>query len=92
MADRFGPRGAIALFIPLQNSNMQPEYEVMRPPDVSNQIYRFSLAAPDKVPEAAICNVAGGLGCWPDIVIIGNSVEMRGLSAADFDDYRGALQ
>ncbi len=92
MPDRFGPRGVIALFIPLQNSNMQPEYEAMRPPGISNQIYRFSLAAPDKVPEAAIRDVAGGLGCWPDIVVIGNSVEMRGLSAAAFDDYRAALQ
>ena len=31
MPDRFGPRGVIALFIPLQNANMQPEYDAMRP-------------------------------------------------------------
>jgi maleate isomerase len=92
MPDRFGPRGVIALFIPLQNANMQPEYEAMRPPGISNQIYRFSLAAPDRVPEAAISDIAGGLGCWPDLVVIGNSVEMRGLSVAQFDDYRDALQ
>ena len=65
MPDRFGPRGVIALFIPLQNANMQPEYEAMRPKGVSNQIYRFSLARHDRVPEAAIGAIDGGLGCWP---------------------------
>ncbi len=92
MPDRFGPRGVIALFIPLQNANMQPEYEAMRPEGVSNQIYRFSLAQRDRVPEAAISDIDGGLGCWPDLVVIGNSVEMRGLTVPQFAEYRAKLQ
>jgi hypothetical protein len=31
MPDHFGPQGVFALFIPLQNANMQPEYEMLRP-------------------------------------------------------------
>ncbi len=92
MPDRFGPRGVIALFIPLQNANMQPEYEAMRPTGVSNQIYRFSLARHDRVPEAAIDAVGGALGCRPDLVAVGNSVEMRVLTAPQFADYRARLQ
>jgi len=92
MPDRFGPRAVIALFIPLQNANMQPEYEAMRPAGVSNQIYRFSLAHHDRVPQMAIDAVESGLGCWPDLIAVGNSVEMRVLTPAQFDDYRARLQ
>jgi maleate isomerase len=92
MPDRFGPRGVIALFIPLQNSNMQPEYEAMRPEGINNQIYRIDLSVPDRVPEAAIRVIDGALGCWPDVVAVGNSVEMRLMTPAMFDDYRAALQ
>jgi maleate isomerase len=91
MPDRYGPRGVMALFIPLQNSNMQPEYEAMRPDGVSNQIYRIDLSVADRVPEAAIRSVGGGLGCWPDVVVVGNSVEMRLLTAPEFGNYRAAL-
>jgi maleate isomerase len=92
MPDRFGPRGVIALFIPLQNSNMQPEYEAMRPQGINNQIYRIDLSVADRVPDAAIRVVSGALGCWPDVVVVGNSVEMRLLTAPEFTDYRAALQ
>lgn len=92
MPDRFGPRGVIALLIPLQNSNMQPEYEAMRPAGVSNQIYRFSLARHDRAHQAAIEQIDGALGCWPDLVAVGNSVEMQGNSVAQFRDYRATLQ
>lgn len=92
MPDRFGPRGVIALFIPLQNSNMQPEYEAMRPEGINNQIYRIDLSVADKVPEAAVRAIGGALGCWPDVVVVGNSVEMRHTTPAMFDDYRAALQ
>jgi len=77
MPDRFGPRGVFAVMIPLQNANMQPEYEAMRPPGVSNQIYRFDLSVPDKVPEAVVRALPGALGCWPDMIVCGNSLEMR---------------
>lgn len=77
MPDRFGPRGVIALMIPLQNSNMQPEYEAMRPDGVSNQCYRFTLTKPDKVHDAVIDALPGAMGCHPDLVVTGNSMEMR---------------
>ena len=38
MPDRFGSRGVIALMIPQQNSNMHPEYELLRPDGISNQV------------------------------------------------------
>ena len=77
MPDRFGPRGVLALMIPLQNSNMQPEYESLRPEGVSNQCYRFTLTQPDKVHEAVLDSMPGTTGCHPDLVITGNSMEMR---------------
>jgi maleate isomerase len=92
MPDRFGPRGVLALLVPLQNSNMQPEYEAMRPQGINNQIYRIDLSVADRVPEAAIRVIDGALGCWPDVVVVGNSVEMRLMTPAMFDDYRAALQ
>jgi maleate isomerase len=92
MPDRFGPRGVIALFIPLQNSNMQPEYEAMRPDGINNQIYRIDLSVADRVPDAAIRVIDGALGCWPDVVVVGNSVEMRLMTPPMFDEYRAALQ
>ena len=92
MPDRFGPRGVFALFIPLQNANMQPEYELLRPAGINNQIYRFTLEIPDKVPEAVLRVVDQGLGCWPDMVVIGNSVEMRVWTPAQHEDYKASLQ
>lgn len=92
MPDRFGPRGVIALFIPLQNANMQPEYEAMRPEGVNNQIYRITLAQADRVPEATLRVIEGALGCYPDLIVIGNSVEMRGITPTQFDEYRAKLQ
>lgn len=77
MPDRFGPRGVVAVAIPQQNSNMQPEYEAMRPEGVSNQMYRFDIAEQLKVPEAVLATLPQVRGCWPDMVICGNSLEMR---------------
>ena len=54
MPDRFGPRGVVAVLIPLQNSNMQPEYEAMRPAGINNQMYRFRLVRHDKVADAVL--------------------------------------
>ncbi len=92
MPNRFGPRGVLALMIPLQNANMQPEYEAMRPEGVSNQIYRFSLAAPDDVPEAVIAALPGARGCFPDLVLCGNSLEMRHWSVDRQALYRKEVQ
>lgn len=54
MPDRYGPRGVFAIMIPLQNANMQPEYEMMRPRGINNQIFRFTLAQHDKAPDAMV--------------------------------------
>lgn len=92
MPNRFGPRGVLALMIPLQNANMQPEYEAMRPEGVSNQIYRFSLAAPDDVPQAVIGALPGARGCFPDLIVCGNSLEMRHWSVERQNLYRQEVQ
>ncbi|MEP5155380.1 hypothetical protein [Planktotalea sp.] len=77
MPDRFGPRGVIAVAIPQQNSNMQPEYEAMRPDGVTHQMYRFNIAEQHVVPEAVLATLPQVHGCWPDMVICSNSLEMR---------------
>lgn len=92
MVDRYGTRGVMALHIPLQNANMQPEYEMLRPPGVSNQIYRIDLGTPDKVAEATAAVIGHCLGCWPDIVVVGNSVEMRDWSVERQTAQRNLLQ
>lgn len=77
MPDRFGPRGVIAIIVPQQNSTQQPEYDAMRIDGVSHQIYRFVLESQDDVAGAVLDAVPGTLGCWPDLIIGGNSLEMR---------------
>ena len=80
MPGRFGPRGVVAVAIPQQNSNMQPEYEAMRPEGITNQMYRFNIAEQDVVPEAVLATLTQTSGCWPDMVICSNSLEMRSWS------------
>lgn len=92
MVDRYGPRGVIALHVPLQNSNMQPEYEMMRPEGINNQVYRIDLGNADKVSEATAAVIKGSLGCWPDIVVVGNSIEMRDWSIERQTRHRDILQ
>ena len=88
MADRFGPRGTFAILIPLQNANMQPEYEAMRPAGINNQIYRFDISAHDKASAAILDAVTGSLLCWPDMIIGGTSLEMHAWSGEQQEDYR----
>jgi maleate isomerase len=80
MPDRFGPRGVFAVIIPQQNANMQPEYERMRPDGINNQMYRFDISDHDRVAEAVLKTVPTTLGCFPDMIITGNSIEMRNWS------------
>lgn len=91
MPDRFGPKGVMAIMIPQQNSNMQPEYERLRPEGVNNQIYRFDISVQDKVPEAMVDSMPQAAGCWPDMVLCANSVEMRLWSIDQQTAYREAL-
>ena len=92
MPDRFGPKGVMAIMVPQQNSNMQPEYEALRPAGVSNQVYRFDISGQDRVPEAMIEAMPQARGCWPDMVLCSNSVEMRLWSVERQVDYRKALK
>lgn len=77
MPDRFGPRGVFAILIPQQNSTQQPEYDAMRVDGISHQIYRFVLESQDDVAGAVLDSIPGAHGCWPDMIIGGNSLEMR---------------
>ncbi|MEP4380421.1 MAG: hypothetical protein ABJ215_08030 [Alphaproteobacteria bacterium] len=92
MPDRFGPRGVVAVIIPVQNSNMQPEYELMRPADISHQMYRFDISDHGRVPDAVLRVVPDTLLCWPDVVIGGNSLEMRDWSVSQQAEYRAAFE
>jgi len=92
MPDRYGPRGVFAIMIPEQNSVQQPEYEAMRPHGVSNQIYRFQLESQDDVAAAVLRAIPGAHGCWPDMIIGGNSLEMRNWSLARQARYREELR
>jgi len=92
MPDRFGPRGVVAVVIPQQNANMQPEYELMRPAGINNQMYRFDISVHDKVPEAVIKTLPQTHGCFPDAIIVGNSFEMRKMPPAEFEQHRAAME
>ena len=88
MPDRFGPRGVFAILIPQQNSTQQPEYDAMRVDGVSHQIYRFELESQADVAGAVLDSIPGAHGCWPDMIIGGNSLEMRSWSTARQARYR----
>ncbi|MDH3739880.1 MAG: hypothetical protein OER92_11850 [Alphaproteobacteria bacterium] len=92
MTDRYGPRGVIAFLVPQQNANMQPEYEGLRPPGVSNQIYRFELESQEAVEEAVLRALPACHGCWPDLIVGGNSLEMRSWSLERQIRYREELR
>jgi maleate isomerase len=91
MPDRFGPRGTVAIIIPLQNANMQPEYGAMQPDGINNQIYRFDISAHDNASGAILDAVPGSLLCWPDMVIAGVSLEMHAWSREQQTDFRAAF-
>lgn len=91
MPDRFGPRGTIAMIIPLQNANMQPEFEAMRPDGINNQIYRFDISAHGEAADAILDAVPGSLLCWPDVIVSTVSLEMHAWSREKQDDYRAAF-
>lgn len=92
MPDRFGPRGVCAVIIPRQNANMQPEYELMRPQGINNQAYRFDISVHDKVPEAVLKTLPETHGCYPDMIIVGNSFEMRNVSPKEYAAYHQKLK
>ena len=92
MTDRYGPRGVFAIVAPLQNANMQPEFELLKPEGVSNQIYRFDISNHGSAPDAVVSAIPGTLGCWPDLILCGNSVEMADWTVEKQTMYRTRLQ
>tara|TARA_A100001037_G_scaffold304538_1_gene341635 strand:- start:889 stop:1041 length:153 start_codon:yes stop_codon:yes gene_type:complete len=44
---------------------------------VSHQIYRFVLESRDDVAGAVLDSIPDAHGCWPDMIIGANSLEMR---------------
>jgi maleate isomerase len=92
MTDRYGPRGVFAIVVPLQNANMQPEFELLRPDGISNQTYRFDISNHGNAPEAVISSIPGTLGCWPDLILCGNSVEMTDWTVEKQKTYRTRLE
>ena len=92
MTDRYGPRGVFAIVAPLQNANMQPEFELLRPDGISNQIYRFDISNHGSAPDAVVSAIPGTLGCWPDLILCGNSVEMADWSIEKQQMYRTRLE
>ena len=91
MPDRFGPRGTFSIIIPLQNANMQPEYQAMCPDGINNQIYRFDISGHDNVSGAIVGAVPGCLLCWPDMIIGSVSLEMHAWSRQKQADYRARM-
>lgn len=92
MTDRYGPRGVFAIVVPLQNANMQPEFELLRPDGISNQTYRFDISNHGSAPEAVVSAIPGTLGCWPDLILCGNSVEMADWTVEKQLTYRARLE
>ena len=52
----------------------------MRPEGVNNQMYRFDISDHDKVVEAVLATLPQCHGCYPDMIITANSIEMRNWS------------
>ncbi len=88
MPDQFGPRGTIAIIIPLQNANIQPEYGTMQPDGINNQIYRFDISGHNNVAGAILDAAPGSLLCWPDMIISAVSLEMHAWSHQQQDGFR----
>lgn len=91
MSDRFGPRGTVAIIIPLQNANMQPEYGAMQPDGINNQIYRFDISGHDNASGAILGAAPGCLLCWPDMIVSAVSLEMHAWSRQRQADFRAAF-
>ena len=70
MVDTLAPRAVIGVMTPAMNTVVQPELELLRPADVTNQMQRFRLggdAVSDDLPEEA----AKLMDCHPVAIAIG---------------------
>ena len=90
MPDRFGPRGVVAVFIPVQNSNMQPEYEMMRASEATHACDLFIAIGSSLVvfPAAGFPSVAKDQGA--SLVILNRDpTDMDGLADLVLNDEIG---
>lgn len=89
MPHKYGSRGVIALHAPMQNINMQPEFEMLRPDGVNNQTYRIELGSSD---DDIARTMANATSCEPDVVALGVSMEMHDWSPARQSQHRATLE
>src|SRR3954469_9538399 len=87
MTDSLGPRGKFAVLAPSTNTTVQPEFDAMRPPGVTNHHSRLVipdsrvtddatfLAMMDNIRAALLPALDAALTCKPDHVVLGMSSE-----------------
>jgi len=87
MTDSLGPRGKFAVLAPSTNTSVQPEFDAMRPPGVTNHHSRLVipnsrvtddksfLAMMDNIRAALMPALESALTCEPDYVVLGMSSE-----------------
>jgi len=98
MTDSLGPRGKFAVLAPSTNTSVQPEFDAMRPPGVTNHHSRLVipnsrvtddksfLAMMDNIRVALMPALEAALTCEPDFVVLGMSSETF------WDGLKGSLQ
>ena len=98
MTDSLGPRGKFAVLAPSTNTSVQPEFDAMRPPGVTNHHSRLVipnsrvtddksfLAMMDNIRVALMPALYAALTCEPDYVVLGMSSETF------WDGLKGSLQ
>ncbi len=74
MSDTLGYRRVFGVIVPDFNVAVQPELDMLRPVDVSNQTARFALDA--TVLENVVAAAARLTPCHPSALLIGLSTEM----------------
>jgi len=102
--DSLGWRAKFAVIVPSTNTSVQPEYDAMRPPGVTNHISRIAipdspvtdnasfLALIDNIRAATNAAIDIAMTMDPDDVILGMSAETFWDGAEGSDRMLGALQ
>ncbi len=87
MTDALGWRAKFAVLVPSTNSSVQPEFDAMRPPGVTNHISRIRIPnmalnndddfarLVEHIAEGQIEAVDSAMTCEPDRLVLGISVE-----------------
>ncbi|MGH7087586.1 MAG: hypothetical protein ACREFQ_01655, partial [Stellaceae bacterium] len=87
MTDSLGWRAKFAVLIPSTNTSVQPEFDRMRPPGVTNHVSRIRIPnmplesdedfarLVDHIAAGQIEAVDSAMTCEPDRIVLGISVE-----------------